>query len=102
MIFKIKEVSMEEIALMDEIKEYIKMDILEIEKRILTNKILDERQRYFMRFSEDPDYVVIPIHYKCLLEVDNDFSIGCSYDTYYGMQVIESKNCGSVEDVKVY
>jgi len=78
------------------------MNIWEQETEKLKNKIMEERQRYMFQFGSEPNYVVIPIHYASLLETDNYYSIGCSYDTYYGMQVIESINCHFINEIKVY
>ena len=87
------------------------MNIWEIEQRALVNKILEERKKYYLKFGEDPEYVVIPCHYKCLLDsldsldsldIPCEFIANTAYDTYYGMQIIESKNCWSIESVMVY
>lgn len=77
------------------------MNIWKSEKALLINKIWEERGKYLLKFGEDPDYLVIPLHYRALLEPDKEYSIGC-YDTYLGMQIIESKNCFSIDHIKVY
>lgn len=78
------------------------MNIWEIEQRALKDKIHEERSRYLLQFNSDPHYVVIPLHYKFLLETSKYFRAGYDYDSYYGMLIIESKGVCSLERVTVF
>ena len=77
------------------------MNMIDYERKLLINKILDQREKYWREFLTDPDYVVIPLHYSELIPFDKYSSSGY-YDTYYGMHVIESKNCKTIDDIMVY
>ena len=78
------------------------MEIFEYESRKLIDKIMECRIQYLTSFSLDPDYVVIPWGYIRLLEPNPCYCAGYNHDTYYGMQIIESRACHNIDDVRVY
>lgn len=77
------------------------MNIWETERNRLIDKIMEERGRYLLRFGLDPDFVVIPKHYSPLLGPQDEYLIS-TCDNYYGMQIIESRACSNIDEVKVY
>ena len=63
--------------------------------------ISSKRLSYLFEFGVDPDYVIIPYGYKIFLQEFDQFSAGV-YDTIFGMQIIESKNCKDTKNITVY
>lgn len=78
------------------------MKVLEEESRHLINKIMECRTQYLVSFGLDPNYVVIPWGYICLLDYHDCYSIGYHYDSFYGMHIIESRACHNIDEVRVY
>lgn len=69
-------------------------------KETLFSLILAKKFDYEKEFSCPPEYVVIPVGFKALLE-ERAFLQLAFFDTVYGMKIIESKSCRTVEDIIV-
>lgn len=78
------------------------MTIFEFEVNLLINQIHERRQAYLLSFGLDPQFVVIPWGYNSLLEKQPSYWCEAHFDTYYGMIIIESRACKTIDDVRVY
>lgn len=87
------------------------MELKYLIQQELFSTISSKRLSYLFEFGLDPDYVIIPYGYKHFLkEFDqfceylnksDRFSEGV-YDTIFGMQIIESRNCKDIKNITVY